>query len=626
MTLTHHPLHRSVLAELPHTALALGRDDQTLVWVGVAYVQTGNPMCSQSVHSAPRQVVGLTAAAQGAVPQSFHLVTELPQPRAVVWHAEVPAMPSHHRAQVLTLLRDRVVHAPSEFELDRLEFGSQAFGTREPQDHELALSGLPAAMREAQEVEGLRFALSPAASVLPGEAPELDQPRLLGVQLQPELAQPFGHRALEALGVVTELEPGNPIVGIPHRDHIAPGVAPPPLLYPQVEHVVQVDVGQQRTDAAALHRTQITSAQPAFFQHARVQPFLDQPHHARVSHAVFDEQDQLVVFDGVEELADVGIENEAHLPCAHTHCHSIQRVVRALAGPEAVAEPEEVLFVDGVQDFDRCALDDLVLQRGHAQRALAPVGLVDVHPLHRLGPVAPSGQPVGQVQQVALQVLPVRLPGLAVHSGGCVAFDREVSRPQAFNRVDVMQQVREPRTTSAFGRLSYAIERSSHVIDPLQSAGHTRRDGIALGLPPSLHHLRRRRDCTRSLVRQLLRYYAAVRLPAPVAHRRTPLGFTMRSAPSASKRDAEERGISRFPCEMFPRVHGVSDRAGSGAASPMRQRRCGLRLIPTASAPRSTRSSRHGACITRLNTRPARTPVNASPTPSRMCTHDSGPP
>lgn len=32
------------------------------------------------------------------------------------------------------------------------------------------------------------------------------------------------------------------------------------------------------------------------------------------------------------------------------------------------------------------------------------------------------------------------------------------------------------------------------------------------------------------------------------------------------------------------------------------------------------------ACISRLKTRPARTPVSASPTPSRICTHDSGPP
>jgi hypothetical protein len=123
-------------------------------------------------------------------------------------------------------------------------------------------------------------------------------------------------------------------------------------------------------------------------------------------------------------------------------------------------------------------------------------------------------------------------------------------------------------------------------------------------------------------VRRLPRYYAAVRLPSAMTHRRTPSGFPMRSALNV----AEDPGTSRFPCEMFPRVRGVSDRAGSDAASPKRQHRCGLRHFSTASAPRSTRSSRRGAWISRLDTRPARTPVNASPTPSRACTHDSGPP
>lgn len=189
-----------------------------------------------------------------------------------------------------------------------------------------------------------------------------------------------------------------------------------------------------------------------------------------------------------------------------------------------------------------------------------------------------------------------------------------------------MHQGGELRTRSAFGRLSYAVERRSHVIFPPRSAGHVRCDCIALGLPPSLHHLRRRGSFTLDFVRRLLRYYAAVRLPTPVTHRRIPSGFTMRTAPGASQRGAVERGISRFPYEMFPRVRGVSDRAGSSAASPMRQHQCGLRLVSTASAPRSARALQHGANISRLNTRPARTPVNASPASSRVHTHDSGPP
>ena len=128
--------------------------------------------------------------------------------------------------------------------------------------------------------------------------------------------------------------------------------------------------------------------------------------------------------------------------------------------------------------------------------------------------------------------------------------------------------------------------------------------------------------CRPGFVRQLPRYYAAVRLLSTMTHRRTPSGFPMRSALDV----AEDPGISRFPREMCPRMHGVSDCAGSALASPKRQARCGLRHVSTASAPRTTCTLQRRTCISQLNTRPAFSPVNASPTPLRMCTHDSGPP
>lgn len=72
----------------------------------------------------------------------------------------------------------------------------------------------------------------------------------------------------------------------------------------------------------ALHCTRLTLRHPALLQHARVQTFLDQP----------------AAFDGVEELADVGIEYEIHSPHAHTHRHGALRVLRAFPRPEAVAD------------------------------------------------------------------------------------------------------------------------------------------------------------------------------------------------------------------------------------------------------------------------------------------------
>ncbi len=110
-------------------------------------------------------------------------------------------------------------------------------------------------------------------------------------------------------------------------------------------------------------------------------------------------------------------------------------------------------------------------------------------------------------------------------------------------------------------------------------------------------------------------HYGPVRLPAFVHHRRTSSDFPMRPRASSA---LGERGTSRFPCEMFRYVLGVSDRAGLECAS--RWRRIRYCLPPLLRASASRRSS-----FSRLNTRPAPSPVNASQPPSRATPHDSEP-
>ena len=88
------------------------------------------------------------------------------------------------------------------------------------------------------------------------------------------------------------------------------------------------------------------------------------------------------------------------------------------------------------------------------------------------------------------------------------------------------------------------------------------------------------------------------RSQTPCMHASTLLGN--REVPGSSATlSAEDPETARFPSKVLGCMHGVCDRAGSGAALPKRQPRCGLRLISTASAPRTTRAFRHGACITR---------------------------
>src|SRR4029077_13485791 len=128
----------------------------------------------------------------------------------------------------------------------------------------------------------------------------------------------------------------------------------------------------------------------------------------------------------------------------------------------------------------------------------------------------------------------------------------------------------------------------------------------------SLHLLR---DRLPGLVRGLLRYFWSVRLPRSVRHRRMSLDFPTRPKATAALGGP---GISRFPREVSAYVLGVSDRAGLWRTSRYRCTRWGLPLSPTASASRSK-------FLTRLNTRPARSPVNASTPPLRAAPHDSGP-
>jgi hypothetical protein len=92
---------------------------------------------------------------------------------------------------------------------------------------------------------------------LGGEPSELDQPRLVRVQLQPELREALAEISEEPLGVLTMLKARHIVVGVPHENHVPPRVAPPPLVGPQVKHVVQEDVREQRRYRCPLRRSRL---------------------------------------------------------------------------------------------------------------------------------------------------------------------------------------------------------------------------------------------------------------------------------------------------------------------------------------------------------------------------------
>src|SRR5437867_11477661 len=103
--------------------------------------------------------------------------------RAVQGHPVVAELSCHNRAQVGALFRDGIVQASPKLGLDLPELRLPPLAHRLPKHRELPCPGLRAAVREAQEVEGLRPAPAALTPVLFSVPAELDQPRLAGVQL-----------------------------------------------------------------------------------------------------------------------------------------------------------------------------------------------------------------------------------------------------------------------------------------------------------------------------------------------------------------------------------------------------------------------------------------------------------
>src|SRR5882757_5063032 len=566
------------------------------------------PTVDQAPHTIPQDVAVLAAARQRTLPEPPYLESKEPQRRSVHGHAVISVVTPHHRLQPLAQFGNGFVHAPLKLGFHLIQLRLQPFPYRLPQHRKPSIAPLlHADMRKAEKVERLRFPFSPPLPLVDRIRTELQKSRLLGMQLQVELVHAFREFRPELLGIRLAVKSNHDVVRKTHHDLIAVRALLTPCLDPQVEYVMKVDVGQQRRGTAALGRPLFHSYPFPILQHAGVEPFLDQSHDAPICYPVLDELHQPFVRDRIEKAANVNIEHPVHLSRQQSRIERVQRLVLAAPGPEPIRESEKIRFVDSVQHFDRRALDDFVFQPRNSERPLPPIGLGDVHPTYWLRSVRSSLQPMGEVLEIVLEGLAVVPPRLSIDTGRGFLLQTEVGHAQRFQVVDVVQERREPQLLILTCCLTYPLQRTGRVF-PARCPGRVLLGQVPFGQPSSLRPLRRRLP---GLVRELLRHSRSVRLPRSVRHRRTSLDFPMRPEATAAPGG---HGISRFPREVSAYVHGVCDRAGLWHTSRYRCTRWSLPHLLTASASRSN-------CLSRLNTRPARSPVNASTPPSRAAPH-----
>jgi len=238
---------------------------------------------------------------------------------------------------------------------------------------------------------------------------------------------------------------------------------------------MEVDIRQQRRCTSTLRRTSLHEGSLALFQHARVQPFLDETHHAPVRYPILEEPDQPLMRQPIEEAAHVQVQHPIHTSLMESAPDGIQRFVLVPLWPEAIREAEEVGLVDLMEYLHRRSLDKLVFKRRDAERSLPPIRLRNVHPTHRLRPVCSALQPMGEVLEICLKNLAVVPPRLPVYTSRSVPLQLQVDEPQCVDPVDVMHQSCEPCILVRFCRLSYLFQLTWRA-DPTQNPGRVEED------------------------------------------------------------------------------------------------------------------------------------------------------
>src|SRR6266404_4716187 len=245
------------------------------------------PASDEAPHSVPENPAVLAPPRQRAMPIPTDSESKHRQRRLVLGHSVVAKVSTHNRPQPLALLGDGFVHASLKLGFHLIQLRLQPLAYRLPQHREPSIALLLYAdVRKAEKVERLRLPFSTPLPLVDRMRTELQQSRFLGMQLQMELLHAFREFHPELIGIRLAVKSNHDVVRKTHPDHVAVRPLLTPRLDPQVEHVMEINVSQQRRGTAALGRPFFHPYSFPILQHTGVEPFLDQSHDAPIGNPV----------------------------------------------------------------------------------------------------------------------------------------------------------------------------------------------------------------------------------------------------------------------------------------------------------------------------------------------------
>src|SRR5215813_1069524 len=265
--------------------------------------------------------------------------------------------------------------------------------TRETHHRERASAVRSAYVRESQEVErlGSRAVFRRGHG---GEASEEQQPRFLVGQYQVESRQSLPQVSVEALRVPPVLERRHKIIGKPNQVRLPSHRPPHSLLEPEVEHIVQIDVGEDGAERTALRRARLRTDDDPVLHDAGPEPFTNQAQNDAVRNAVRDHPPQPLMVDVVEVSVDVGFVEVPRFFRDQRGSQGTQRVVRAALRPKSIRAVQKVRLEHRFQDARDRTLNQPVLDCGNAQWSRSDLArpFRNLHPPDGWRPIGPGFQ------------------------------------------------------------------------------------------------------------------------------------------------------------------------------------------------------------------------------------------
>jgi len=365
-------------------------------------------------------------------------------------------------------------------------------------------------------------------------------------------------------------------------------------------------------------------------------------YHPLVRDSVLDKPYQPLVVYGIQITSNVGVQHPAYRFRHDPRKERIQGIMGIAPRPEPLRKSEKVPLIDRIHHLRRRSLGHLVFQYGHPQRPLPSIGFGNVGSPDGLCSICSPLQPPGEIPKVLLQVLPGVPPCLSVNSRSGSPLQAEVRLPKTVHLIDMVPEPCKPQLLIPACCLPYPLQRTLQArrlnvgpspwpylwfptscpfrvlqIDPSPGpepgACFARTDSPRSGpFPPPSPPA----GFSPAFVQRSLRYLWA----CPTSHDR--------SSPSCSFRihGASPRAIAQEQAWDLPapvqkasvRARGLRPRRASPSLAIAEGTVLPSEFIDTVGAPKQ-------AHLSRLNTRPALSPVNASPAPSRSPAHDSGP-